>query len=86
MLQNFKNMNQNVVPQGYSYEKNMSNVEQSQITIDGTTLRFRMVSFVKEKEGIRMPHLLKQIFCSPPAQIQMIQQYANLTESMLNGE
>ena len=64
-----KMMSTDVMPSGNTYSKCESNVESNTITINGITFRFRFIHFMKERDGIRIPHMVKQIFCSPASSI-----------------
>ena len=74
----------NVVASGNTYTKQSQNVETSQITINGITLKQKLLQFVKERDGIRLPHLIKEVFCSPPASLSTVLDYATLLETV-NG-
>jgi hypothetical protein len=77
-----KMMSSDVVPSGNTYVKSQSNVESSTITINGVTFRFRLIHLMKERDGIRIPHLVKQIFCSPACSLQLLQENASLMETV----
>ena len=75
---------QNIVASSNTYSKQTQNVETSQITINGTTLRQKLLQFVKERDGVRLPHLVKEVYCSPAADISTVMDYATVMETV-NG-
>jgi len=77
-------MSTDIVPSGNTYSKVQSNVESNTITMNGITFRFRTINFLKEKDGIRIPHKVKQIICSPASSIQLLQDNSTIFESV-NG-
>ena len=65
---------------GSAYSKQKSNVNTNQITVDGKTLRFRSIDLMKEKNGVKMPHQVNQIHCSPPAPIELVKEHSTIKE------
>jgi gamma-glutamyl-gamma-aminobutyrate hydrolase PuuD len=54
------------------WTKQTSNVESHEVNVEGHRIRFRIINYSKERDGIRIPHLHKQIFCSPAAPIELL--------------
>ena len=52
--------------------------------VSGIHLRQKVLQFVKERNGIRLPHLIKELYCSPPASIPTVLKYSTLVET-ING-
>ena len=45
----------------HSYTKSSSSTEQSQVTIGHTVISFKKFEYMKEKDGISLPHLVRQV-------------------------
>lgn len=45
-------------------------------------MRFRLINFIKEKDGVSMPHFHKQIFCSPPAPVDTVRNNSTVWETI----
>jgi hypothetical protein len=59
-------------------------MEASQLTVNGINLQQRKLEFLIERDGMRIPHTLKELLCSPPAHIPTVMDYVSLTETV-NG-
>jgi hypothetical protein len=59
-------------------------MEASQLTVNGIHLQQRKLEFLIERDGMRIPHTLKELLCSPPAHISTVMDYVSLTETV-NG-
>lgn len=77
-----KMMSKDIIPSENTYVKSQSNVESSTVHINGITFRFRFVHVMKERDGIRIPHIIKQVFCHPGSSIELLQENATLKESI----
>jgi len=83
MLKDMKKMmGKDIIPSENTYVKSQSNIESSTILINGIKFRFRFIHLMKERDGIRIPHIIKQIFCSPGSSIQLLQDNSTLKESI----
>ena len=71
-----------VVISGNTYQTFNQHVEQSQITINGVTLRQKVINLIKERDGVRLPCLIKELFCSPPCTLPLALDYATITETL----
>ena len=86
MLDQLKGDKQDVVFSGNTYTNVSHNVETSQITVNGITLRQKVIQFIKERDGVRIPYLIKELFCSPPATLPLVLDYATITESISGAD
>lgn len=75
-----KDMSSDLVPSANTYSVSQSNVEMSTLTINGITFRFRTIEFFKERDGIRIPHTIRQIFCNPASPIDLLQENSKFKE------
>ena len=48
-------------------------------------MKFRVVSYAKEKDGIKMPHIHKQIVCDPPASPDFIISHTDMVWETIGG-
>ena len=44
-----------------------------------------MVNYTKEKDGVKMPHIHKQIVADPPAPIELITSHSELVWETVGG-
>jgi len=56
------------------------------ITIDGHRLKWRVLDYLQERDGVKVPHVVKQIFCDPPAPIDIIQKNVKIKETLGNQD
>ena len=43
-----------------------------------------MLQYVKERDGVRLPHIVKEVQCSPPGSLATMMDYSTVTETV-NG-
>ena len=86
MLDKIKGIKHDVVLSGNTYQTMNQHVEQSQITINGITLRQKVINIIKERDGVRLPLVVKELFCSPPSTIPLVLDYATISESLGDAE
>jgi len=82
MLEEIKNQNTEVSTSDNRYFKHFSNVSENMITIDNHRIKWRTLDYLQERDGVRVPHIVKQIFCNPPAPIELLQKNINLKETI----
>lgn len=69
-----------------SYTKEFRNVEQSQITINGVNMKFKVLDIGLEKDGVKLPHFVRRVDLSPPGSIQLVQEHTKFKEALAKGE
>ena len=62
-----------------------NSVEGNEIEVDGHIIKFRKVTYVKERDGIRLPHVHKQIFCTPPAPLDLVMNHSTHITEVVGG-
>lgn len=57
-------------------------MEQSSALVNGVRIRQKSLETIKEKDGVRMPHVVKEVTCDPPCDIETLKNYSLLKESV----
>jgi ribonuclease BN (tRNA processing enzyme) len=73
MLQEIGKFDKGMLSKGQVSFKESRNMETSRITIDDVTFKIRIGSYLKEKNGVRVPHAIKQIRASKPVDLKFFQ-------------
>lgn len=50
--------------------------------IKGTRIKVRTLETTKEKDGVRIPHILREITCDPPCDLDTVKNYAKIRENL----
>ena len=79
-------MQTEVVPAINNYTKSSSTVETSSMTVGEYTLNFRIINYIKEKDGIRIPHIIKQVFCNPAVSVECLRDNCIFKETINDEE
>ena len=69
-----------------SYSKETHNVDQRSALVNGCRIRQKTLETIKEKDGVRMPHLVKEVTCDPPCDIDTVKDFVKLKEIGSSGE
>lgn len=67
---------------GPTYTTINQHIEQSQVTVDGVSLRQTQITLAKEVDGVRVPMRLKEVLCSPPGSLPLVLDYATISETL----
>jgi hypothetical protein len=57
-------------------------VDEQHAVIDGKKLTIRTLETTKEKDGVRIPHILREITCEPEMDLETVRKYAKLRENI----
>ena len=82
MLDELKKGKKDIAVSDHTFMKEVSEVEQRKFTVGGITLEFSVLNFMKERDGVRLPHLVKQIECFPPCSIDLLLEHSTLKETI----
>ena len=55
-----------------SHQKHETKIDCHDLMIDGHHMKFRTIDFVRYKDGVELPHMIKQIYSNPPAPVKLI--------------
>jgi hypothetical protein len=48
--------------------------------VDGKRIRYKTLETTKEKDGVKIPHVVKEIVCDPPCDIETLKNYIQFKE------
>eukprot|EP00347_Sterkiella_histriomuscorum_P013873 403363041 len=71
-----------IQPQSSTYEKSYHSVDSREEVIDGKRIKYRTLETTKEKDGVKIPHLLREIECDPPCDIDTLQKCITFREDV----
>ena len=60
-------------------------MESSEIELDGHRIKSRVVNYTQQKDGVKMPHLHKQIIANPPAPVNLIRDNIDMVWETIGG-
>ncbi len=64
-----------------SYSKQSHSVDSHEAVLDGKKISVKTMDTSKEKDGVKIPHVLKQVTCDPPCEIDTLKDYVALKEN-----
>ena len=68
-----------------SYSKETHSVDQRSALVNGSRIRQKTLETIKEKDGVRMPHLVKEITCDPPCDLKTVRDFVKMRELTESG-
>ena len=68
-----------------TYSKQSTSVESSELEVDGHHMKFILSTYTKEKDGIKVPYIYKQITCEPPAPADFIRSHTETIWETIGG-
>jgi len=45
-----------------------------------------VIEIVRERDGVKLPYTIRQIFCEPPAPLDMLRKHISFKENILGKE
>ena len=54
--------------------------------IDEFNFKFRTIKYTKEKDGVILPHVTKQLFCHPAAPVNFVREETDDITETIDGE
>lgn len=68
--------------QHMSYLKERRQVDSNEIIVDGHRMLFRTLDYSKERDGVLIPHILKQVYCHPAISLDLLKENSFFKESI----
>lgn len=50
--------------------------------IDGKRIAIKTLETTKERDGVKVPHVLREVTCDPPCDLKLVQDYVQLKETI----
>jgi hypothetical protein len=50
--------------------------------VDGKRIRYKTLETTKEKDGVKIPHMLREIECDPPCDLETLQKCISFKENV----
>ena len=60
-------------------------MDQRESVIDGKRITVKTLESTKEKDGVKFPHVLKEVTCDPPCDMKTLQDFVQLRETIGSG-
>jgi hypothetical protein len=57
-------------------------VDQHEAVIDGKKISIKTLETTKEKDGVKIPHVLREVTCEPPCELKTLQDYVKMHETV----
>lgn len=54
--------------------------------INGKRITVKTLESTKEKDGVKFPHVLKEVTCDPPCELKTLQDFVDIRESIGSGD
>ena len=70
----------------HSYTKEHRQVETRALQIDKYRILYKLIDQTKEKDGVILPHIVRQIDCNPAASLDILRENALFEESLDEGK
>ena len=70
----------------HSYTKEHRHVETRALQIDKYRILYKLIDQTKEKDGIVLPHVVRQIDCNPAAPLEILRENALFDEILDEGK
>lgn len=70
------------LPTYHSYQKESHNEESRVLTVKDHTLKFKICEMTKERDGVKIPHIIKQFEVEPPADVNLLTDYSHMKETI----
>jgi len=86
MLENCEKLDKNVVAEKHSSVKDMSRIESFSVIINGVEIRSRIIDVTRERDGVKIPYTIRQIFCRPGAPLDMLRRQITFKEHLFGKE
>jgi len=86
MLEQCEKLDKNVVAEKHCCVKDMSRIESNTVTINGVEIRSRIIDVTRERDGVKIPFIIRQIFCHPGAPIDMLRRHITFKEGLFGKE
>lgn len=61
-------------------------MEQSSAIVNGVRIKQKQLESIKEKNGVKMPHTVKEVTCDPPCDLDTLKKYSQMKESVGDKE
>eukprot|EP00347_Sterkiella_histriomuscorum_P022989 403336380 len=82
MLQSQDFQQRQIQPESSTYEKSYHSVDSREEVIDGKRIKYRTLETTKEKDGVKIPHTLREIQCDPPCDLETLQKCITFREDV----
>jgi hypothetical protein len=80
MLQSQEVKQRAIRPESTSYTKSFHSLDQHEDILDGKRIKYKTLESTKEKDGVKIPHVLREITCDPPVDLDKLRDYIQFKE------
>ena len=71
-----------IQPTSTTYTKSYSSVDEREDIIDGKRIKYKTLETTKEKDGVKIPHIVREIECDPPCELETLQKCIQFKEDV----
>lgn len=79
-LQSSQTQQQQIQPERTSYMKSYHSVDQREDVVNGKRIKYKTLETTKEKDGVKIPHVIREITCDPPCELDTLKDYVKFKE------
>jgi len=85
-LEKIEKCDKNFVAKDHCSLKETSKMDSNTVTINGVTIRSRVIEIIRERDGVKLPYIIRQVFCEPAAPLDMLRKHISFKENILGKE
>jgi len=71
-----------IQPTSTTYTKSYHTVDQREDIVDGKRIKYKTLESTKEKDGVKIPHVVREIECDPPCDLETLQKHIQFKENI----